>query len=146
MSLNSISVTFEKVKSLNKVINKSIGEDVVSSYKRAFNILNSEVKDINNELTNTTDPGIFKNDYEKNLYKKTNELKKRFFEISNNQNFDELLVLLSTAKQEVYAFFDNVKVNDDNEVIKKNRLELINFFCKTFENFIDFQLIKDINE
>ncbi len=146
LSLNSISVTFEKVKSLNKVINKSIGEDVVSSYKRAFNILNSEVKDINNELTNTTDPGIFKNDYEKNLYKKTNELKKRFFEISNNQNFDELLVLLSTAKQEVYAFFDNVKVNDDNEVIKKNRLELINFFCKTFENFIDFQLIKDINE
>ena len=73
-------------------------------------------------------------------------MKKRFFEISNNQNFDELLVLLSTAKQEVYAFFDNVKVNDDNEVIKKNRLELINFFCKTFENFIDFQLIKDINE
>ena len=146
LSLNSISVTFEKVKSLNKVINKSIGEDVVSSYKRAFNILNSEVKDINNELTNTTDPGIFKNDYEKNLYKKTNELKKRFFEISNNQNFDELLVLLSTAKQEVDAFFDNVKVNDDNEVIKKNRLELINFFCKTFENFIDFQLIKDINE
>ncbi|MDC3106627.1 glycine--tRNA ligase subunit beta [Candidatus Pelagibacter sp.] len=146
LSLNSISVTFEKVKSLNKVINKSIGEDVVSSYKRAFNILNSEVKDINNELTNTTDPGIFKNDYEKNLYKKTNELKKRFYEISNNQNFDELLVLLSTAKQEVDAFFDNVKVNDDNEVIKKNRLELINFFCKTFENFIDFQLIKDINE
>ncbi|MDC3135669.1 DALR anticodon-binding domain-containing protein [Candidatus Pelagibacter sp.] len=139
-------MTFEKVKSLNKVINKSIGEDVVSSYKRAFNILNSEVKDINNELTNTTDPGIFKNDYEKNLYKKTNELKKRFYEISNNQNFDELLVLLSTAKQEVDAFFDNVKVNDDNEVIKKNRLELINFFCKTFENFIDFQLIKDINE
>ena len=146
LNLNSISITFEKVKSLNKVINKSIGKDVVSSYKRASNILQSELKDINIELTNTTDPGIFKNDYEKNLYKKTNELKKNFSEISNTHNFDDLLVLLSTAKQEVYAFFDNVKVNDDSKAIKKNRLELINFFCKTYENFIDFQLIKDINE
>ena len=66
--------------------------------------------------------------------------------MTKNQNFDETLLLLATAKSEVFAFFDNVKVNDDNEVIKKNRLELLNFFCKTYENFIDFQLIKDINE
>ena len=43
-------------------------------------------------------------------------------------------------------FFENVKVNDDSGDIRKNRLELLNFFCKTYENFIDFQLIKDINE
>ena len=66
--------------------------------------------------------------------------------MTNTQNFDETLVLLATAKKEVFAFFDNVKVNDDSEVVKKNRLELLNFFCKTYENFIDFQLIKDINE
>ena len=67
-------------------------------------------------------------------------------EFSKNQNFDETLVLLSYTKKEVFAFFDNVKVNDNNETIKRNRLELINFFCKTFENFIDFQLIKDIDD
>jgi glycyl-tRNA synthetase beta chain len=66
--------------------------------------------------------------------------------MTKKQNFDETLVLLATAKNEVFAFFDNVKVNDDSEVVKKNRLELLNFFCKTYENFIDFQLIKDINE
>ena len=53
---------------------------------------------------------------------------------------------MSSVKKEVFAFFDNVKVNDVNETVKKNRLELINFFCKTYENFIDFKLIKDINE
>ena len=80
------------------------------------------------------------------MYKKTNELKKYLSGISKTQNFDETLILLSTAKKEIYAFFDNVKVNDDSEVVKKNRLELINFFCKTYENFIDFRLIKDIND
>ena len=146
LDLNKISTAYEKAKCLNKVINKSTGEDIVSSYKRAFNILNSEIKNIDEDLSNITDPGIFKNDIEKALYKKTNELKQYFSGMTNKQNFDETLIYLATAKNEVFDFFDNVKVNDESEVVKKNRLELLNFFCKTYENFIDFQLIKDINE
>ena len=30
------------------------------------------------EINNTTDPGIFKSDFEKNLYKKVNEIKKYY--------------------------------------------------------------------
>ena len=144
--LNKISIHFEKSKSLNKVINKQIGHDIVSTYKRAHNILQTEVKDINNELSNTTDPSIFKNEFEKNLYKKINEIKKYFSGISRDENFDETLMHLSSAKKEIYDFFENVKVNDESDSIKKNRLELINILCKTFENYIDFHLIEDINE
>ncbi len=146
LDLNKISTNFEKAKSFNRVINKAVGEDIISSYKRASNILYSELKNIKNDLKNTTDPGIFKSNFEKDLYKKITELRKHFSDISKMQNFDETLILLSTAKNEVFAFFDNVKVNDESEITKNNRLELINFLCKTFENFIDFQLIKDINE
>ena len=146
LDLNQISLIFEKAKSLNKVINKRIGEDIVSAYKRAFNILNSEIKNINEDLSNTTDPGIFKNDFEKALFKKTNEINLYFSSMKKNQNFDEALIYLASAKNEVFNFFDNVKVNDESEVVKKNRLELLNFLCKTYENFIDFQFIKDINE
>ena len=143
--LNKISIQFEKSKSLNKVINKQIGHDIVSAYKRAHNILQTELKD-NNQLLNTTDPGIFKDEFEKNLFKKINEIKKYFSEISKDENFDETLMLLADAKKEIFDFFDNVKVNDESDSIKKNRLELINILCKTFENYIDFHLIEDINE
>ncbi len=146
LNINQLSNAFEKAKSLNKVINKSVGEDIVSTYKRASKILHSEVRDIHKDLSNETDPGIFKNEFEKDLYKKTNELNKYLSGISKNQNFDETLIILSNAKKEVFDFFDNVKVNDENEAVKKNRLELINFFCKTYENFINFQLIEDIND
>jgi len=37
-----------------------------------------------------------------------------------------------------FEFFDNVKVNEDNEDLRKNRLELINMLCKTFQNFMNF--------
>ena len=115
-------------------------------YKRAHNILQSEVKDINNELSNTTEPGIFQNDFEKNLYKKINELRKYFEGVSGDEKFDETLINLSSVKKEIFEFFDNVKVNDESDSIKKNRLELINILCKTFENYTDFHLIEDINE
>ena len=55
---------------LNNLITNEVGEDIVASYKRASSILDSELKNSNLELSNTTDPGIFKNEYEKNLLKK----------------------------------------------------------------------------
>ena len=146
LDLNKISITYEKAKSLDKIINKSIGEDIVYSYKRAFNILNSEIKNDDESLSNSTDPGIFKNDFEKALLKKINQINQHFSGNTNNQNFDETLVLLATAKKEIFDFFENVKVNDESKIIRKNRLELLNFFCKTFEIFIDFQSIRDNNE
>ena len=143
---NKISSSFEKAQSLNGVIFKEIGNDIVSSYKRAFNILSSEITSIDYVLSNTTNPSIFKTDYEKNLYKKVNELKKYFSGIDKDENFDETLMILSSTKKEIFDFFDNVKVNDESDFVKKNRLELINILCRTFEHFINFRLIKGMNE
>ena len=98
------------------------------------------------EITNTTDPGIFKSDYEKNLYKKINEIKKYYSEINNDENYEKSLSILAGARREVFEFFDNVKVNEDDEILRKNRLEVINMLCKTFQNFINFQLLKTNNE
>ena len=74
-SCNKLFSSFEKAKSLNKIINNHVGLDITSSFKRASNILESEMKNVEFEITNTTDPGIFKTDFEKNLYKKINEIK-----------------------------------------------------------------------
>jgi glycyl-tRNA synthetase beta chain len=50
-------------------------------------------------LSNTTDPGIFKNDYEKNLFKKINELRKYFSNINKDENYDETLDNLAVQKK-----------------------------------------------
>ncbi len=145
-NINEISILFLKAKALNKVINKPIGINIMQSYKRAHNIISSEIKNVDYDFSNTTDPGIFKTEYEKDLYKKISEIKKYFSAIDKDENFEQTLLILSNAKKEISEFFDNVKVNEDNESIKKNRLELINILCKTFENFTNFQIIKNLNE
>jgi len=146
LSLNKLFSSFEKARSLNKIINNQVGNDITSIYKRASNILDSEVKNNKVEITNTTDSGIFKTDFEKNLYKKINEIKKYYQSINNDENYEKSLEILAGAKREVFEFFDNVQVNEENETLRKNRLELINMLCKTFQNFINFQLLKTNNE
>ena len=47
-SLNKLFSSFEKAKSLNKIINNQSGLDITSSYKRASNILDAEMK--NNKI------------------------------------------------------------------------------------------------
>ena len=142
-SLNELYSSFEKAKCLNKVINKSIGKSITSSYKRASNIFDAEMRNTKIEINNTTDPGIFKNDFEKNLYKKINEIKKYYSNIDNNENYEKSLLILAGSQKEIFEFFDNVKVNDENEILRKNRLELINMLCKTFQNFTNFSKIKN---
>jgi glycyl-tRNA synthetase beta chain len=145
-SLNNLFSSYEKANRLNNIINNQQGIDIISSYKRASNILDNELKNSEIEMTNTTDPGIFKTDIEKNLYKKINEIKKYYSNINNDENYEQSLTILAGAKKDIFEFFDNVKVNEENETLRKNRLELINMLCKTFQNFINFQLLKINNE
>ncbi len=145
-SINELFSSFEKAKCLNKVINSQIGIDINSSYKRASNILDLEMKNNKIEINDTADPGIFKSDFEKKLYKKINDIKKYYSTINSDENYEKSLSILAETKKEVFEFFDNVKVNEDNETLRKNRLELISMLCKTFQNYINFQFLKAHNE
>ena len=48
----------------------------------------------------------------------------------------------ANAKITISEFFDNVIVNDEDHAIKKNRLELLQMLCKTFDNYINFASIE----
>ena len=140
--IDHMNKIYKKASTLNGLINEEIGEDIITSYKRASSILDSELKNKDLELSNTTDPGIFKNVYEKNLFKKINEIRKYFTNIGKDENYRETLEILAGAKKVTSEFFDNVKVNDDDKNIKKNRLELLQMLCRTFDNYINFSNIE----
>tara|TARA_Y100000590_G_scaffold282124_1_gene317353 strand:- start:1816 stop:2385 length:570 start_codon:yes stop_codon:yes gene_type:complete len=140
-NLDDILKTFKKSLIFNKNIKKNIGLDIVSIYKRSYNILNNEeVSSL--KLAGVADPVLFKNEFEKNLYKKINEIKKYFLNIGKEEDYLESLKILYSSKIEVNNFFDNVIVNDDDPIIKKNRLELLSMLCKCFDHFFNFSKIE----
>ena len=142
--IDNILKIYKKSTILNKLINKNVGDDLLFSYKRASNILNDELKDKKIELSNSADPVLFKTDYENYLYQKIQNLRKYFSNIDKEESYEKTLNNLASSKKEVSDFFDNVIVNDKDVSIKKNRLELLQMLCKTFDNYLNFSKIESI--
>ena len=146
-SINSYGIDnmvkgYNKALILNKLINQEIGQALLVSYKRASNILDHELKNQELELSNAVDPVLFKNDFEKNLYKKINDLRKYFTSINKDENYELSLSNLAESKSIIFEFFDNVIVNDEDKTIQKNRLELLQMLRKTFDNYLNFSTIE----
>ena len=146
-SINSYGIDnmvkgYNKALILNKLINQEIGQALLASYKRVSNILDHELKNQELELSNAVDPVLFKNDFEKNLYKKINDLRKYFTSINKDENYELSLSNLAESKSIIFEFFDNVIVNDEDKTIQKNRLELLQMLCKTFNSYLNFSTIE----
>jgi glycyl-tRNA synthetase beta chain len=125
---------------MNKYINKDIGINAISSYKRASNITDKAEKGI----AGRPDAVLFRTEEEKILFEKINEIRKAFTVKESNKDYENLLIRLSETKQLTDNFFDNVVVNDENQDIKNNRLELLKMFCNTFNNFINFSKLEGL--
>ena len=106
--------------------------------KRASNILDRE-KGISK---NGPDAVLFRQEEEKELFNKINDIRKAFTLKERKENYENHLKLLSETKLSTDKFFDNVKVNDENSDIKNNRLELLQRLCSTFNTFIDFSKLE----
>ena len=135
---------YKKCLVINKNISKDIIKNILVAYKRASNIINQELKDEKRDISGQPETFLFKKDEEKNLFSKINEIRQYFSSSKRQESYDETLRLLAGAKIITDNFFDNVIVNDDNSDIKKNRLELLQMFCKTYNNFADFSKVEGV--
>jgi len=117
-----------------------IGINTINAYKRALNI----IQNIDSEIEGRPDPVLFRKDEEKVLFEKINDIRKAFTVKEDKKNYENLLIQMSEIKPLTDNFFDNVKVNDENNDIKNNRLELLKMFCNTFNNFINFSKLEGL--
>ena len=125
---------------MNRYIKKEVGKNVIKSYKRAFNI----VENVDKGITGKPDAVLFRHEVEKTLFNKLLKIRKDFTVKEDKKNYENLLFQMSEAKQCTDNFFDNVRVNDENNDIKNNRLELLKMFCNTFNSFINFSKLEGL--
>ena len=121
-----------------------ICKNIILTYKRVSNIIDQELKEKKGEIMGQPESSLFKRDEEKNLFNEINKIRDYFSSTRRSESYDETLKILSDAKLTTDNFFENVIVNDKNLDIKKNRLELLQMFCKTYDNFIDFSKVEGV--
>jgi len=139
---NDFLVLYKKCLIINKNISKDVCKNILGAYKRASNIIDQELKEKKKDVLGQPESFLFKKDEEKHLYNKINEIREYFSSTKKRESYEETLKVLAEAKPTTDNFFDNVIVNDQNSDIKKNRLELLQMFCKTYNNFIDFSKVE----
>ena len=141
---NDFLILYKKCSIINKNISKNVCKNIIETYKRVSNIIDQELKNKKEEVLGQPESFLFKKVEEKNLYNKINEIRQYFSSTKKHESYDETLKILAEAKPTTDNFFDNVIVNDENLDIKKNRLELLQMFCKTYNNFIDFSKVEGV--
>ena len=133
---------YKKCSIMNKNISKDLGKDIIGTYKRASNILGQETRDLKQNIEGNPNSILFKEEEEKFLFEKINEIRRHFSSSIRKENYDQTIEILAEAKLITDNFFNKVIVNDKNLDIKKNRLELLKMFCNTYNNFIDFSKVE----
>ena len=141
-SSNDFLELYKKCLVVNKNISKDACRNIMGAYKRASNIIEQESKSEKEKILDHPQIVLFNREEEKKLYEKICEIRKYFSNTKQRENYEETLKILAEAKLITDNFFDNVIVNDENSDIKKNRLELLQMFCKTYDAFIDFSKIE----
>jgi len=139
---NDFLILYKKCAIINKNISKDICKNIIGTYKRASNIIEQELKSKKEEISGRPESFLFRKDEEKHLYNKINEIRQYFLSTKKRESYEETLKILAEAKPTTDNFFDNVIVNDENLDIKKNRLKLLQMFCETYNNFIDFSKVE----
>ena len=125
------------INELDKCFKKTEGQNAISIYKRSKNILDQSIKN-DEEFFGNPDKVLFQHPSEDEIILKLDEAREHFTTPSRLRDNSKTIELLSEFKPMTDSFFDNVKVNDDNQQVRKNRLELLTLLCKTFEKFTDF--------
>ena len=113
-----------RVEALISFINTDDGENLLSGSKRAFNILEAEIKK-STQIADNVDPELLIEAEEKTLYEAIGKTEKATQSHIDAGDFSGALLSLANLRQPVDAFFEKVLVNDENHAIRANRLALL---------------------
>ncbi|WP_071027066.1 glycine--tRNA ligase subunit beta [Peptoniphilus raoultii] len=115
-----IHIIFKKAKSIDKWFKDGDRSKFTESFTRINNLTSKE-----EEFANIN-PEIFKEDAERNLFNKFEEIKEELENLYSENKFSAYMDKLLGLCPYIDEFFEKVMVMDKDEKIKANRLALIN--------------------
>lgn len=111
---------------------------LASANKRIQNIL----KQAEDAVPARVDDSLFAEDAEWNLAAKTLGLSPRVRELLKNRDYTTAMTNLAGLRESVDDFFDNVKVMDDDQRLRKNRLALLQSISNLFLETADISRLQ----
>jgi glycyl-tRNA synthetase beta chain len=132
-----------RVEALGKFLDSDDGKNLLAGTKRAGNILSIEEKKDKRAFDGPPNTALYKLVEEKALAKAIDQAKSEAGAAVAKEDFAAAMSAMAKLRPAVDAFFDKVKVNDDDPKVRENRLKLLNEIRATTRAVADFSRIQD---
>jgi len=140
---DDLLMVVRRVEALGKFLDTDDGKNLLAGTKRAANILRIEEKKDGKAYDGTPDPALYRLDEEKTLAEAIDKVKVEASAAVAKEDFAGAMAAMATLRPAVDAFFEHVKVNDDDPKVRENRLKLLNEIRAATRAVADFSKIQD---
>jgi glycyl-tRNA synthetase beta chain len=132
-----------RVEALGRFLDTDDGKNLLAGTKRAANILRIEEKKDGKAYDGAPDAALYSLDEEKALANAIDQAKAEGSAAVAREDFASAMSAMAKLRPAVDAFFDKVKVNDDDPNVRENRLKLLNEIRAATRAVADFSKIQD---
>ncbi len=132
-----------RVEALGKFLDTDDGKNLLAGTKRAANILRIEEKKDGRAYDDAPNASLYNLPEEKTLAKAIDQAKAEATSAIVREDFAGAMRAMAKLRPAVDAFFDHVKVNDDDPKVRENRLKLLNEIRAATRAVADFSKIQD---
>src|SRR5882672_424025 len=132
-----------RAEALGEFLRTDDGKNLLAGFKRAANILRIEEKKDGKAHDGAPDAALYSLNEEKVLAKTIEQAKFGCREALAKEDFSAAMSAMAKLRPAVDAFFDKVKVNDDDAKVRENRLKLLNEIRAATRVVADFSKIQD---
>ena len=139
---DDLLLVVRRVEALGKFLDSDDGKNLLAGTKRASNILSIEEKKDKRTFDGAPDAALYKLDEEKALAKAIDQVKAEASAAVAKEDFAAAMSAMAKLRPAVDAFFDKVKVNDDDPKVRENRLKLLNEIRAATRAVADFSRIE----
>ncbi len=131
-----------RVEALAAFLDTDDGKNLLAGTKRASNILAIEEKRDKRTFDGAPDPALYSLAEEKALANAIDQVKAEASAAVAKEDFAGAMSAMAKLRPAVDAFFDKVKVNDDDPKVRENRLKLLNQIRAATRAVADFSKIE----
>jgi glycyl-tRNA synthetase beta chain len=140
---DDLLMVVRRVEALGKFLDTDDGKNLLAGTKRAANILRIEEKKDGKAYDGAPDTALYSLAEEKSLAKAIDQVKTEASAAVAKEDFAAAMSAMAKLRPAVDAFFDKVKVNDDDAKVRENRLKLLNEIRAAPRAVADFSKIQD---
>ena len=139
---DDLLLVVRRVEALGKFLDTDDGKNLLAGTKRASNILSIEEKKDKRTFDGAADAGLYNLPEEKALASAIDQVKSEAAAAVAKEDFATAMSAMAKLRPAVDAFFDKVKVNDDEPKVRENRLKLLNEIRAATRAVADFSKIE----